>query len=81
MRIAIQDGLENVWQAVAKRGWDPVRYVPGQDVAADAVVLTGMDDNLLGDGTTQTGAPVIEASGLSADEVVRRLDRAPSRGR
>lgn len=73
LRIAIEDGLDDVWQAVRQHGWDPVRYVRGGDTPADAIVLTGMDDNLMGDQTTSTKAPVISASGLTPDEVVRQL--------
>lgn len=73
LRIAIEDGLDDVWQAVRQRGWDPVRYVRGDDNSADAIVLTGMDDNLVGDQTTSTKASVISARGLTPDEVVRQL--------
>lgn len=79
MRVAIEDGLENVWQAVQKRGWEPVRYLAGDPVSCDAIVLTGMDDDLMGDETTVTRAPIIAAHGLSADEVVRRLDQGQFR--
>lgn len=79
MRVAIEDGLENVWQAVQRRGWNPTRYVRGDEGSYDAIVLTGMDDDLMGDQTTSTKAPVIAAGGLSADEVVRRLDHGASR--
>lgn len=79
MRVAIEDGLENVWQAVQQRGWSPIRYARGDERSYDAIVLTGMDDDLMGVETTDTKAPVIAASGLSADEVVRRLDREVTR--
>lgn len=81
MRVAVEAGLSEVRQAVQARGWEvvPVEGVGASQV--DAIVCTGMDDDILGDETVRDAVPVIRADGLTAEEVLRRLERAPGRGR
>lgn len=79
MRVAIEEGLENVRRAIEAKGWQTVPLRPDTIRSADAVVLTGMDDDLFGDETIRTQVPVIAATGLSAAEIVRRLSEEPAR--
>ncbi len=77
MRVAIEEGLEDVRQAIEDAGWEAIDLEEAALDEVDAVVCTGMDDDLLGDETTSTEVPVISADGLTAEEVVRRLADAP----
>jgi hypothetical protein len=76
LRVAVEEGLEDVRQAIEDAGWEAVDLEDAPLDEVDAVVCTGMDDDLLGDETTTTEVPVISADGLTADEVVRRLSAA-----
>ncbi|MDA8346530.1 MAG: YkuS family protein [Thermaerobacter sp.] len=75
--MAIEEGLEDVRQAIEDAGWEAIDLEEAALDEVDAVVCTGMDDDLLGDETTSTEVPVISADGLTAEEVVRRLADAP----
>ena len=77
MRVAVEEGLEDVRQAIEDAGWEAVGLEDAELDEVDAVVCTGMDDDFLGDESTLTEVPVISADGLSADEVVRRLADSP----
>ncbi len=79
MRVAIEEGLEDVRQAIEEAGWEAVDLEDAPLDEVDAVVCSGMDDDMLGDETTLTEVQVINADGLTADEVVRRLADSPLR--
>lgn len=80
-RVAIEPNLTPVRAALQARGWQVVPLEPGRRQAADAYVVTGMQDNLLG--MMDTGgnkAPVIEARGLTAEQVVQEVERRTGGG-
>lgn len=76
--VAVEPGLEPVREELRQRGFRTVELGP-EPGRADAVVVRGTDENLLNRHDVLTGAPVIEATGLTArqvaDEVERRLRR------
>jgi len=80
LRVAIEDGLSNVRQAVEARGWEAVPLSEAKAARVDAVVCTGQDDDILGDETIRINVPVIQAQGLTAEEVLRRLAHEPRPG-
>lgn len=74
-RIAVQPNLENVRQALSARGYEVTELRPGQTEACDCAVVTGMQDNLMGIQDTQGRRfPVIEAKGMTAEEVCRAVE-------
>jgi hypothetical protein len=77
LRVAIEDGLSQVRRAVEARGWQVVPLEEAWEAAVDAVVLTGQDDDLFGDETIELDVPVIQAQGLTAEEILRRLENEP----
>ena len=81
VRVAIEDNLSQVRRAVEARGWQAVPLEHFDEASVDAIVCTGQERNMLGDETVRIGLPVIEADGLTAEEVLRRLESAPRRGR
>lgn len=75
-RVAVEPTLENVVQALAGRGYEVVRMEEGTLPRADAYVVSGSDQNLLGIQATEGNrAPVISAAGRSAEEVVREVEQ------
>lgn len=79
-RIAVQDGLENVRQALRDSGFEVTKLTPGQMNHVDAAVITGMSNNVMGIADTNGNKfPVVEAQGMTANEIVNtvqaRLDR------
>ncbi|MCL5972329.1 MAG: YkuS family protein [Firmicutes bacterium] len=73
--IAIEQQLTPYSQALSDAGY---RVVPLTDQTlknAQAVVVQGSDDNFLGIEDPLTKAPVIDATGLTADQVVDEVRR------
>jgi galactitol-specific phosphotransferase system IIB component len=76
-KIAIEPALTNVRNYLTENGFDVVTMT-GQSSNAlrnyDAIVVTGLSTNLLGIEDTETKAVVINADGLSPEEVADRLN-------
>ncbi len=81
MRVAIEEGLSQVRRAIEARGWQVVPLAEAWQAGVDAVVCTGQDDDLFGDESIEIEVPVIQAQGLTAEEILRRLESEPRRGR
>ncbi len=75
--IAVEDGLSNVSQALQDAGFRIVGLDAGGIRQAGAVVVSGIDINMMGQMNITTTAPVINAAsrtpGEIVDEVRRRL--------
>ncbi|WNC17096.1 YkuS family protein [Brevibacillus brevis] len=67
-RVAVEKSLSQVSKMLRDNGYDVVDLGNWQQVV-DAVVITGQDVNVLGDEKRVTGAPVINAEGMTAGEV------------
>lgn len=68
-RVAVEQSLSQISKMLRDNGYDVVSLGNWQQVV-DAIVITGQDLNVLGDqNKTITGAPVINAEGMTADEV------------
>lgn len=80
-RVAIEPNLTPVREALQARGWQVLPLEPGRRQEVDAYVVTGMQDNLMGiQDTGGNRAPVIEARGLTAEQVVREVERRAGAG-
>lgn len=76
MRIGVEESLSNVSQALKEKGYQVVPLSNASDVNnVDCCVVTGMDSNIMGMQTTTTQVPVIEANGLSANEICQKIDQ------
>lgn len=68
-RVAVEQSLSQISKMLRDNGYDVVELGNWQQVV-DAVVISGQDVNVLGDESlTNTGAPVINADGMTAGEV------------
>ncbi|WNS73505.1 YkuS family protein [Bacillus sp. DTU_2020_1000418_1_SI_GHA_SEK_038] len=75
-KIAVEQSLTNVSDALREKGYDVVDLRSAADAEnCSACVVTGMDNNFMGMHDIVTKAPVIEASGLSADEVCQQVEQ------
>ncbi|RWR08458.1 YkuS family protein [Siminovitchia fortis] len=76
MRIGVEENLSNVSQALMEKGYQVIPLSNASDLNnVDCCVVTGMDSNIMGIETTSTQVPVIEASGLSAEEVCQKVEQ------
>jgi len=69
--VAVEDGLTDVKQALDDVGIQVTKITSGTMNQVDAVVITGLSTNILGINDTNTRAPVIEAQGMTANEIVK----------
>lgn len=74
-KIGVEQSLTNIQQALRDKGHDVVELKQESDAKDCAFcVVSGIDSNFMGMQDTMTNASVIEASGLSADEVCQQVE-------
>lgn len=74
MRIAVEDGLDQVERALRQEGFEITKITPGAMTRVDAAVVSGMSNNFMGiHDTNGNKFPVIDAVGKTADEIVRQV--------
>jgi hypothetical protein len=74
-KIGVEQSLTNIQQALKEKGHDVVQLKQESDAQnCDCCVVTGMDSNVMGMQDTFTKGSVIDANGLSADEVCQQVE-------
>ncbi|USK72923.1 YkuS family protein [Peribacillus frigoritolerans] len=74
-RIGVEESLTNIQEALREKGFDVVEIKQEADVKnVDCCVVTGLESNVMGISDTSLKASIIEASGLTADEVCREVE-------
>ncbi|EHL76942.1 MULTISPECIES: YkuS family protein [Bacillus] len=74
-KIGVEESLHNVSEALKERGYQVVELKKESDArGCDCCVVTGLDSDMLGIQNTVIKGPVINADGLSADEVCREVE-------
>jgi hypothetical protein len=74
-RIGVEESLQNVVQALREKGHDVVELKQETDAqGCDCCVVTGLDSNVMGIANVVTQGSVIEANGLSADDVCQQVE-------
>ena len=69
----MEAGLSNIEEALKDEGYQVVDLDDsGSNV--DAIVLTGMDEDLMGISTTITDGVVVDASGRDPEEIIYELE-------
>lgn len=75
-RVAVEQSLTNVSEALRQKGYEVVDMKSSHDAEnCSCCVVSGVDSNVMGMQDVSTKASVIEASGLSADEVCRQVEQ------
>jgi hypothetical protein len=74
-KIGVEQSLTNIQQALRDKGYQVVELKNESDAKdCTCCVVTGLDTNMMGMSDTFTRGSVIEASGLTADEVCRKVE-------
>ncbi|MCH1623955.1 YkuS family protein [Fredinandcohnia quinoae] len=74
-KIGVEGSLTNVQQALQEKGYEVVQLRQENDAKnCDCCVVTGLDSNVMGIADTSTQGSVIEANGLSADQVCQEVE-------
>ncbi|HHY22438.1 MAG TPA: YkuS family protein [Bacilli bacterium] len=74
-RIGVEQSLSAVSQTLQEKGYEVVELKKEQDAkSCDVCVITGQDQNIMGIQTIVTEGSVINAHGLSADEIGRLVE-------
>jgi hypothetical protein len=80
-RVAVSEALSPVKRALHHAGYDVVNLDNDLKISKkgigdyDAIVISGMDDNLMGMHDISGRAPVINATGKDPDEIVEELNQ------
>ncbi|NLT93991.1 MAG: YkuS family protein [Clostridia bacterium] len=74
-QIAVEKGLENVSQALKDAGYQVVNLENVNLQNVQCVVVSGGSENLMGIQDAETKAPVINAQGLSPQEIIQRIEQ------
>lgn len=75
MKIGVEQSLTNVQAALREKGYDIVELKQESDTQGlDCCVITGLDKDVLGMEDTAIKGSVIDAHGLSADEICQQVD-------
>jgi glutamine amidotransferase PdxT len=73
-KVGVEGSLTDIQQALREKGYDVVELKQESDAQnCDCCVITGLDSNVMGMADTSTKGPVIEANGMSADEVCQQV--------
>lgn len=80
-KIAVQRGLTPVQEYLEDQGYeveavDFDAFSKAQNENYDAIVLTGMSNDFLGMQDTATSAPVIDATGMTPEEICEQIEQA-----
>lgn len=74
-KIGVEESLTNVQQALRDKGYEVVEIKHESDAEnCDCCVITGLDSNMMGMHDTFTKGSVIEANGMSANEVCQEVE-------
>ncbi|WP_121612218.1 YkuS family protein [Mesobacillus foraminis] len=75
-RVGVEQSLTNISEALREKGYDVVDLKKENDAqGCDCCIISGIDSNIMGMQDTVTQGSVIEANGLSADEVCRQVEQ------
>ncbi|WP_027415967.1 YkuS family protein [Aneurinibacillus terranovensis] len=74
-RIGVEQSLTDVRQALESRGYQVVTLKQENDAKnCDCCVITGSDKNVMGYHNVVTNGSVIDARGLTAEEICKQVE-------
>jgi hypothetical protein len=75
-KIGVEDSLTNISEALREKGYDVVSLKQESDAKdCSCCVISGIDSNIMGMQDIATQGSVIEANGMSAEEVCRQIEQ------
>lgn len=74
-KVAVEDCLDDVKKAFESEGfcvdsYDDSKISSIDTNKYDAIIISGISQNFLGDETTSTKSPIINADGLTTDKII-----------
>ncbi|WP_070120251.1 YkuS family protein [Bacillus marinisedimentorum] len=79
-KIGVEESLTNIYDVLQEKGYDVIQLKQEQDAQnCDLCVMTGLDSNVMGIADTVIAGPVIEANGLSAEQVLGQIEQSLNR--
>lgn len=75
LTVAVEAGLSPVVEALRRSGLNTCPIEACDLGAIDAIVVTGMDSNVMNKQDALTRAPVVSAEGCTPEQVVERILR------
>ncbi|WP_078547428.1 YkuS family protein [Litchfieldia alkalitelluris] len=74
-KIGVEGSLTDVQQALQEKGYEVVQLRQENDAqGCDCCVITGLDSNVMGMADSVIKGPVIEANGLTAEEICQQVE-------
>ncbi|MFS0781479.1 YkuS family protein [Bacillus sp. 1P06AnD] len=74
-RIGVEESLTNIQEALQENGYEVIQLKTEADAKnVDCCIVTGLDSNMMGMQDTFTQATVIDANGLSANDILNELE-------
>ncbi|UCZ51896.1 YkuS family protein [Bacillus shivajii] len=74
-RIGVEQSLSDVQEALQAKGHEIVQLQQEHDAeGCDCCVITGQDQNVMGEQQTVTEGAVINAHGLTAEEICQQVE-------
>ncbi len=78
-RVAVESSLTDVKNYLAQKGYEVTDISDNSPESVsvmqyDAIVANGLDSNVMGIEDIRTKAPVIQAKGLTAEDIYKRLE-------
>jgi hypothetical protein len=79
-KVAVESDLANVSDYLEEQGYQVIEFIHSDEIVdelqeVDAIVISGMQENLLGMEDIETEALMIEASGLTPEEIGDMLEQ------
>jgi hypothetical protein len=71
--VAVEEGLTPITLLLKREGYDVVDLEGERWKTADAIVVSGMDSNLMDIQETETRVNVVEAAGKTPEEVLKDI--------
>ncbi|MGM7720147.1 YkuS family protein [uncultured Metabacillus sp.] len=74
-KIGVEQSLSDVSSALQEKGYEVVQLKNENDAqGCDCCVVTGQDSNVMGISNVVTAGSVIEASGMTAEEICQQVE-------
>ncbi len=75
-KIGVEQSLTAVQEELKARGYDIIQLKQESDASScDCCVITGQDENMMGIQNVVTDGSVIDATGMSAEEVRQQVEK------
>ncbi|SFI88058.1 YkuS family protein [Thermoflavimicrobium dichotomicum] len=81
-RVAVEANLSNVQEYLSRQGYqvETLGQANGNNAEQaqyDAIVISGVDENVMGMQDIVQNCPVISANGLTEEQIYQRLEQLP----